>query len=644
MNSPRSAARAMTTRLTRTKDAARTSTLAPAGPAGTPGTGGTRASNLTGGTAAGAAGDGRRIWLIVAALGTGLLLASLDQTIVSTALPTIVGDLGGASHLSWVVTAYLLASTVSTPIWGKLGDLYGRKRFFQAAIVIFVAASMLAGLSQSMTEVIAFRALQGLGGGGLVVGAMTIISDLVSPRERGRYQGVFSALFAVSSVLGPLLGGLFVDHLSWHWIFYINVPVGVAAFAVVTAVLPAIRNRAKTSIDYLGAAVLAAATTCLVLFTSLGGSSIAWSSATSIGLGAGGVALLGLFALVERRAAEPILPPRLFTLKVFNIASLMSFVVGFAMFGSIIFLPLFLQVVKGIDPTVSGLQMLPMSLGLMIASMTTGRLISAFGRYKVFPIIGTGLMTVGVALFSLLTPDVSTLRLSLSMFVFGVGMGMVMPVLTLSVQNAVDPRDLGAATSGATFFRSIGGSFGTAVFGTIFANVLAGKLAHLVGGAPLPGGVTGSNVSPKLIAGLPEALRTGFIQTYTDSLQVVFLVAVPIAFLGFLTAWLLPELRMRRSSGLDARTEATAAADAGLVGTADAALVGATAGQAATAGHARPRTTTGGTVVPAPRLADLGLRTASGDEPELTIPDTVPADLMLSGDLARRGRSPRHDG
>ena len=502
------------------------------------------------------AATGGRIWLIVAALGAGLLLSALDQTIVATALPTIVGDLGGATHLSWVVTAYLLASTVSTPIWGKLGDLYGRKRFFQAAIIIFVAASALSGLSQSMFQIITFRALQGLGGGGLVVGAMTIISDLVSPRERGRYQGVFSALFATSSVLGPLLGGLFVDHLSWHWIFYINVPVGAAALAVVTVVLPSIRSASTRPIDYLGTGLLAAASTCLVLFTSLGGSSFAWGSAPSIGLVAGGVVTLVVFVLVERRAVEPVLPPRLFTIKVFRVSSLMSFVVGFAMLGSITFLPLFLQVVKGIDPTVSGLQMLPMSLGLMIASMTTGRLISSWGRYKVFPIAGSGLMTVGLALFSLLTPDVSTARLSLSMFVFGVGMGMVMPVLTLSVQNAVDPRDLGAATSGATFFRSIGGSFGTAVFGTIFANVLSGKLAHLTDGLGLPAGVSGSDVSPKLIASLPAPLRTDFIQTYTDSLQVVFLVAVPIAFLGFLFAWLLPELRMRRTSGLDARASA----------------------------------------------------------------------------------------
>jgi len=583
-------------------------TTAALGTTGDPATGATRTptdtargttptsvtTNLTatGPTAtSGTAGGGSRIWLIVAALGTGVLLASLDQTIVSTALPTIVGDLGGAAHLSWVVTAYLLASTVSTPIWGKLGDLYGRKRFFQAAIVIFVAASMLAGLSQSMVEVIAFRALQGLGGGGLMVGAITIISDVVSPRERGRYQGVFSALFAVSSVLGPLLGGLFVDHLSWHWIFYINVPVGIAAFAVVTVVLPVIRSQRKISIDYAGAALLAAAATCLVLFTSLGGSSIAWGSATSIGLVVGGVVLLGLFALVERRAAEPILPPRLFTVKVFNVASLMSFVSGFAMFGSIIFLPLFLQVVKGIDPTVSGLQMLPMSVGLMIASMATGRLISATGRYRVYPIVGSGLMTIGTALLSLLTPDVSTLRLGLSMFVFGVGIGMVMPVLTISVQNAVDPRDLGAATSGATFFRSIGGSFGTAVFGTIFANVLAGKLASAFEGGSLPAGITGSDVSPKLIASLPAALRAGFIQTYTDSLQVVFLVAVPIAFLGFLTAWLLPELRMRRVSGLDARAEAT--------------VGGPTAG-----------------------------RTAVDHLGELSIPDTVPADLLRATEAA----------
>jgi EmrB/QacA subfamily drug resistance transporter len=530
-----------------------------------------------------------RIWLIVAALGTGLLLSSLDQTIVSTALPTIVGDLGGAAHLSWVVTAYLLASTVSTPIWGKLGDLYGRKRFFQAAIALFVLASALAGLSQSMSQVIAFRALQGLGGGGLIVGAMTIISDLVPPRERGRYQGVFSALFAVSSVLGPLLGGLFVDHLSWHWIFYVNVPVGAAALVTVTAVLPSLRGQARHSIDFLGAAVLAAATSCLVLFTSLGGSSLAWSSAPSIALAVGGVALLVVFGFVERRAAEPLLPPRLFTIKVFRVSSLMSFVVGFAMFGSIIFLPLFLQIVKGVDPTMSGLQMLPMSLGLMIASMTTGRLIAGWGRYKPFPIVGTGLMTVGLGLLSLLTPDVSMLRLGLAMFVFGAGIGMVMPVLTLSVQNAVEPRDLGAATSGATFFRSIGGSFGTAVFGTIFANVLTAKLTHLLGGAPLPQGA-GSDVSPKLIAGLPAALRAGFIQSYTDSLRVVFLVAVPIAFVAFLTAWLLPELRMRRSSGVETRTAQEA-----------------------------PATSTG-------LEAAAGTGTAAGTEP-VAVPDTV-AELL----------------
>jgi EmrB/QacA subfamily drug resistance transporter len=493
----------------------------------------------------------RQLRLIIAALASGMLLASLDQTIVSTALPTIVGDLGGAQHLSWVVTAYLLASTVSTPIWGKLGDLYGRKIFFQASIVIFVVASALAGFSSSMSELIAFRALQGLGGGGLIIGAMTIIGDVASPRDRGRYQGVFGGLFGVSAVIGPLLGGLFVDHLSWNWVFFINLPIGAGALAVVTAVLPATRNRIKRTIDYLGTVLLAAAATCLVLFTSLGGTTLAWSSPQSIGLVGGGLVLLALFTVVELRAVEPVLPPRLFRNRVFIASSAIGFVVGFTMFGALTFLPLFLQVVKGVDPTMSGLQLLPVMGGLLVTSTLTGRLISRTGRYKIFPVVGTALTAIGLFLLSLVSPDISGLQLGLSMAVLGAGLGAVMPVLVIAVQNSVEFRDLGSATSGSTFFRSIGGSFGTATFGAIFANVLSGKLSAALGGMALPDGVSSSGVSPKLIAGLPRTLHDGFIQAYSDSLQVVFLIAVPIGVAAFLLSWLLPEIRMRRTTGAE---------------------------------------------------------------------------------------------
>jgi EmrB/QacA subfamily drug resistance transporter len=339
--------------------------------------------------------SGRRLWLIIGALLTGLLLAALDQTIVSTALPTIVGDLGGASHLSWVVTAYLLASTASTPLWGKLGDMYGRKVFFQAAIVIFLVGSALSGISSSLTELIAFRALQGIGGGGLLIGAQTIIGDVVPPRDRGRYQGLFGAVFGLSSVIGPLIGGLLVDSLSWHWIFYINLPIGVVALAVTAAVLPSRLSRVHHVIDYLGALLVGLAATSFVLLTSLGGTTYPWGSAEIVIMGAAGVALSVAFVVVERRAAEPVVPLYLFRNRVFAAASAIGFVVGFAMFGAITFLPLFLQIVKGVNPTVSGLRLLPLLGGLILTSAGSGQLISRYGRYKVFPIVGTALMTVG---------------------------------------------------------------------------------------------------------------------------------------------------------------------------------------------------------------------------------------------------------
>jgi EmrB/QacA subfamily drug resistance transporter len=503
----------------------------------------------------------RRIRVIIAALMLGMFLAALDQTIVSTALPTIVGDLHGGSHLTWVVTAYLLSSTVSTPLWGKLGDLYGRKQFFLASIVIFLIGSALSGLSQSMIELIAFRALQGLGGGGLMVGAQTIVGDIVSPRDRGRYMGLFMAMFGVTTVLGPLVGGLFVDYASWRWIFYINLPIGVVALAVTSATLPNALSRVKQVIDYLGTALLAAAATCFVLFTSLGGTSYAWGSPFMIGLVVGGAVLTVAWIFAERKAAEPVIPLHLFANKVFAAASAIGFVVGFAMFGGLAFLPLYFQVVKGVTPTVSGVRLLPMMAGLLVASIASGQIVSHWGRYKVFPVVGTALMTVGVFLMSHMGVTTGAWTLAGYMVVFGLGLGFVMQVLVVAVQNDVAYEELGTATSGSTFFRMIGGSFGTAVFGAIFSNVLVGNLHKYLRGLPIPAGLTSQLDNPKLIAKAPPTVRLGVERALSSSIDRVFLIAVPIAFVAFLLTWLLPEVELRRSvRTADAPAEGLAAA------------------------------------------------------------------------------------
>jgi EmrB/QacA subfamily drug resistance transporter len=505
-----------------------------------------------GGAATGAAAAGPRrhgVRVIMGALLLGLFLAALDQTIVSTALPTIVSDLGGLDHLAWVVVAYLLASTAATPLWGKLGDMYGRKRLFQASIVIFLVGSALCGLARNMGELIAFRALQGLGGGGLIVLSMAIVGDIVAPRDRGRYQGLFGAVFGVTSVLGPLLGGLFVDHLSWRWVFYINLPIGVVALAVVAAVLHIPVKRTEHRIDYLGTVTIAAVATCLVLMTSLGGVTLAWDSWQVIGLGALGAALLAVFLRIERRAAEPVLPLRLFRLRAFTLCAVIGFVVGFTMFGALTYLPTFLQVVHGVSPTVSGLHMLPMVLGMLTASIGSGQIVSRTGRYKVFPILGTALMGTGLLLLHRLDEHSGNLEISLYFLVFGFGLGLVLQVLVLIVQNAVGYEDLGVATSGATFFRSIGASFGVAIFGTIFANRLATEVDKAAAGRRLPPGFDPDRLrsDPRGIHLLPAGLRSSVLHAFSVSITTVFLWAIPTAVVAFVLAWFLREQPLRAS-------------------------------------------------------------------------------------------------
>ncbi|PKW07551.1 drug resistance transporter, EmrB/QacA subfamily [Streptomyces sp. 1222.5] len=489
------------------------------------------------------------VFVPIGALLLGLLLAALDQTIVSTALPTIVSDLGGLEHLSWVVTAYLLAATAATPLWGKLGDQYGRKRLFQTAIVIFLIGSALCGMAQDMPQLIAFRALQGLGGGGLMVLSMAIVGDLVPPRERGRYQGLFGAVFGATSVLGPLLGGLLTEHLSWRWVFYVNLPVGIVALAVIAAALHIPRRTSHHVIDYLGTFLIAAVATCLVLVASLGGTTWAWGSAQIIGLCVLGVLLAVAFVAVERRAAEPVLPLKLFGVRTFTLAAVISFIVGFAMFGAMTYLPTFLQVVHGISPTLSGVHMLPMVIGLLLSSTVSGQIVSRTGRWKVFPLTGTAVTAIGLLLLHRLDEHSSTTEMSVYFLVFGLGLGLVMQVLVLIVQNAVSYEDLGVATSGATFFRSIGASFGVAIFGTVFASRLGDKLAAALRGINLPPGVGATTLEsdPRGIATLPPALRPAALHAYASAISDVFLYAAPVAAVGFLLAWFLKEDRLRGS-------------------------------------------------------------------------------------------------
>lgn len=480
--------------------------------------------------------------LIFVAVVLGMLLAALDQTIVATALPTVVADLGGAGHQSWVVTSYLLASTIVTAIVGKLGDLFGRKAVFGTAIVFFLGGSVLCGIASSMEMLVASRALQGIGGGAIMVTATALIGEVIPLRDRGRYQGALGAVFGVTTVIGPLLGGYFTDHLSWRWAFWINVPIAVIVLIVALTTIPALGKRARPVIDYAGIALIGVGASGLTLATSWGGSTYAWSSPVIIGLFVGSAIVLTLFVRVELRADEPILPIRLFASPVFTVCCILSFIVGFAMLGALTFMPTFMQFVDGVSATESGLRTLPMVAGLLITSMGSGVLVSRTGKYKIFPVVGTAVMTVGFALLSTMDATTPMVQQSAYLFILGAGIGLCMQVLILIVQSTANFSDLGVATSGVTFFRTIGSSFGAAIFGSLFANFLGNRIgpALAAGGAPPE-----AAESPRLLHQLAPEVAAPIVAAYADSLGMVFLCAAPVALVGFIVALTLKQVPLR---------------------------------------------------------------------------------------------------
>ena len=496
----------------------------------------------------------RQILVIMSGLMMGMFLAALDQTIVSTALPTIVGDFHHSNLLSWVITAYLLASTASTPIWGKAGDLYGRKRVFQLAILVFLIASALCGLSRNIFELIAFRGLQGIGGGGLLSLAFAIIGDVIPPRERGRYQGYFGAVFGVSSIVGPLAGGFAVDHLTWRYIFYVNLPLGIAALMVTNRVLRLPVRKREVKIDWWGAILLVTGVSCLLLATQLGGNTYPWASGQIIGLFVLGALVLVGFAFREAVAPEPILPLGLFRLRIFTVSNIISFVSGVAMFGALAFLPQYLQLVHGVSATESGLLLLPLLVGLLAMSISSGIYISRTGRYRWFPLAGTIIVTIGLALLSRLGAHTSLTIVSLDILVFGIGLGLFMQVLTLVVQNAVPMKELGVATSSVTFFRSMGGAIGASALGAVLTAGIIAELprylppAALAVGGNKVGTLIGSPAQLDALKRTHPVLHEGIIQAYSHAIDRLFVVAVPVSLLSVIVALFINQVRLRTSN------------------------------------------------------------------------------------------------
>jgi EmrB/QacA subfamily drug resistance transporter len=487
--------------------------------------------------------------LIFVAVLLGMLLAALDQTIVATALPTVVADLGGAGHQAWVVTSYLLASTIVTAIVGKLGDLFGRKVVFQASVVFFLVGSVLCGLSGSMTMLVASRALQGIGGGAIMVTAMAVIGEVIPLRERGRYQGALGAVFGVTTVIGPLLGGFFTDHLTWRWAFWINIPVAVVVLLVGAVAIPSLAKAGRPVIDYAGILLIGVGASGLTLATSWGGGEYAWGSPMIIGLFVASAAAIAVFVWVETRAAEPILPIRLFASPVFTVCCILGFIVGFAMLGALTFLPTFMQFVDGVSATTSGLRTLPMVAGMLITSIGSGNIVGRTGRYKIFPVAGTATMAVGFVLLSGMDATTPTWQQSVYLFVLGSGIGLCMQVLVLVVQSTSSFADLGVATSAVTFFRTIGSSFGAAIFGSLFANFLAGRIgpALAAGGAP-----PRAAESPQALHALSPEMAAPIVDAYADSLGTVFLCAVPVAVVGFVVSLFLKETPLREMDAMSA--------------------------------------------------------------------------------------------
>ncbi|KPC66108.1 MDR family MFS transporter [Streptomyces chattanoogensis] len=484
--------------------------------------------------------------MVLFALMITMLLAMLDNMIVGTAMPTIVGELGGMEHLSWVVTAYTLATAASTPIWGKLGDMYGRKGVFLTSIVLFLIGSALSGMAQDMGQLIAFRAVQGLGAGGLMVGVMAIMGDLIPPRERGKYQGMMAGVMAVAMVGGPLVGGTITDHLGWRWTFYINLPLGAVALIMVTAVLHLPKKRSQARIDYIGSALLTIGITALVLLTTWGGTEYDWTSPQILGLGAGGVIALVLFVLVERKVSEPVLPLRIFRNGNFSLITVIGFLVGFVMFGSMTFLPLFQQTVQGASATNSGLLLLPLMGGLLVVSLIAGRVTTQTGKYKFFVVGGSAVLTIGLALLSLMDTETTRLTSSLYMVVLGAGMGFLMQTTMLIAQNSVEMRDMGVGSSSATLFRTIGGSFGVAILGAIFTNQVKSTMVERLGaaaGAKISGG--GAQMDPKRLPELPPVVRDAYAHAVANGSHQVFLWGAAISIIGFAAAWFLKEVPLR---------------------------------------------------------------------------------------------------